>query len=300
MKKAVVTGGAGFIGSHLVDKLIEMGVEVYVIDNLSTGKIENVNKKAKLYKLDISDDKNFLKICNIVNGVDVVFHLASKARVQPSIIDPILFNRHNVDGTLNMLFASHKGSVKKFIYSSSSSIYGNNKNLPFTEDLEPNPLSPYGLQKLIGEQYCKLFSEIYNMETVCLRYFNVYGERQLTEGSYCTVIGIFLNCLEENKKLPITNNGEQRRDFTYVGDVVKANILSFTCEKKFKGEIFNVGTGLNYSVNEISELFGKEKEFIGNVIEPFETLSSTKKISSILSWSPSENVISWIKKYLKK
>lgn len=299
MKKAVVTGGAGFIGSHLVDKLISLGVEVSVIDNLSTGKIENVNKMAKFYELDISDDNNFDKICKIMEKSDVVFHLACKARVQPSIKDPILFNKHNVSGTLNVLFASYKEKVKKFIYSSSSSVYGNNKILPFTEDLQTNPLSPYGLQKLIGEQYCKLFSEIYNMDIVCLRYFNVYGERQLTEGSYCTVIGIFINCHKNNKKLPITNNGEQKRDFTYVGDIVNANILSSTIEKKFNGEIFNIGSGINYSINEISSLFNQEVEFIGEVLEPFETMASNEKAKKVLSWEPSQNVISWIKKYLE-
>ncbi len=299
MKKAVVTGGAGFIGSHLVDRLISMGVEVSVIDNLSSGKVENINKMAKFYELDISDDNNFDKICKIMEKSDVVFHLASKARVQPSIKDPILFNKHNVSGTLNVLFASYKEKVKKFIYSSSSSVYGNNKTLPFTEDLQSNPLSPYALQKLIGEQYCKLFSEVYNMDIVCLRYFNVYGERQLIEGSYCTVIGIFINCYKNNKKLPITNDGQQKRDFTYVGDVVNANILASINEKKFNCEIFNIGSGFNHSINEISSLFNQEVEFIGEVLEPFETKASNEKAKKILSWEPSQDVIHWIKNYLE-
>ena len=168
MKKAIVTGGAGFIGSNLVDELIKQDVEVIVIDDLSTGFEKNINSKATLHKLDISRHKT--QIEKLMAGVDVVFHLAALARVQPSIEDPQTFNEINVNGTLNILFAAHRAGVKRVVYSASSSCYGNNKTFPTPETELTNPLSPYGLQKYVGEQYCKMFSEVYDLDTVSLRY----------------------------------------------------------------------------------------------------------------------------------
>ena len=188
--KCVVVGGAGFIGSNLVDRLIKDGHKVLVLDNLSTGKKENINEKADFVEFDIS--KNWDELGITIEKVDVVFHLAAKARVQPSIENPIEFNDVNVVGMLNLLQFCVDNNVKRFIYSSSSSVYGEVKELPTKEDTELNPMSPYALQKLIGEQYCKLYSELYNIETVSLRYFNVYGERQLLEGAYCLVMGKFI------------------------------------------------------------------------------------------------------------
>ena len=173
--KAIVIGGAGFIGSNLVDKLIDLGWGVRIIDNLSTGKIENNNPKAKLYNLDISDELNKKKIYDIMLGCDYVFHLAASARVQPSIEDPISFNTNNVNGTLNVLVAAKDAKVKRFIYSASSSAYGDTEIFPTPETHPTNPMSPYGLQKLIGEQYCTLFSQLYGLDTVSLRYFNACG-----------------------------------------------------------------------------------------------------------------------------
>ena len=172
MKKAIVTGGAGFIGSNLVDKLIEQGVEVTILDNLSTGKEENINPKAKFINCDISTASE-IDMLFYINGADVVFHLAALARVQPSIEDPISFNEVNVKGTLNVLLAAHKAKVKRVVYSASSSCYGDATKFPTPEEHSTNPLSPYGLQKYVGEQYCKMFSEVYNLDTVSLRYFNV-------------------------------------------------------------------------------------------------------------------------------
>lgn len=300
MKKAIVTGGAGFIGSNLVDKLIEQDIKVYVFDNLSTGKRENINPKAIFFNIDISDILNPVNGINSIDGidfseVDVIFHLAAKARVQPSIQDPVLFNKHNVDGTLNMLMFAKKHRIKRFIYSASSSAYGNGNPLPLEENMPTSPMSPYGLQKLIGEQYCKLFSDLYDIETVSLRYFNVFGERQPKDGAYCTVIGIFSRLKEEDSALTITNDGEQRRDMTYVGDVVSANILAAESMFVGKGEIINIGSGQNYSVNEIANIFGGEKEYIGNVIEPRETLANNNKAKKLLNWEPTINVIDWLK-----
>ena len=224
-KKAIVTGGAGFIGSNLVDKLIDMGVEVHVIDDLSTGFEKNINPKATFHKIDISTINPELTWYEFKN-TDVIFHTAALARVQPSIEDPIPFDNVNVSGTLRMLKLAHNLGVKRFVYSASSSCYGNNKKFPTPEEESTNPLSPYGLQKYIGEQYCKMFSEVYNLDTVSLRYFNVYGERMNLEGAYKLVIAIFADQMLNGKPLTINNDGEQRRDFTYVGDVVEANILA--------------------------------------------------------------------------
>jgi len=297
--KAIVIGGAGFIGSNLVDKLIDLGWGVRIIDNLSTGKIENNNPKAKLYNLDISDELNKKKIYDIMLGCDYVFHLAASARVQPSIEDPISFNTNNVNGTLNVLVAAKDAKVKRFIYSASSSAYGDTEIFPTPETHPTNPMSPYGLQKLIGEQYCTLFSQLYGLDTVSLRYFNVYGERMLDEGAYCTVIGIFGKQYRENKPLTITNDGEQRRDFTYVGDIVEANYLSAIHPMNFSGDILNVGNGDNYSVNEIANLFECEKIYGEKRVEPFKTLADNSKIKNKLKWSPKGNVIDWVKKYKK-
>ena len=299
MQKVIVTGGAGFIGSNLVDELVNKGIQVSVIDDFSTGKIENTNKlvyywKQDLGKVDIKELTQFMK------GVDVVFHTAAKARVQPSIDDPLSFNKSNVDGTLNVLWAAHKAGVKRVIYSASSSAYGNATKFPTPEDHSTNPLSPYGLQKYIGEQYCKMFSEVYGLDTVSLRYFNVYGERMLLEGAYCLVLGIFAIQLLENKPMTINNNGDQRRDFTYVGDIVNANILAATKVEQFNGEVFNIGNGKNYSINEVANIFGSKTIKGKNVLEPFQTLADNNKANLVFGWQPKGNLKKWIINYKKE
>ena len=297
MRKAIVTGGAGFIGSNLVNRLIEKGIEVVVLDNLSTGKEENINPKAKFIQCDISKSSIFDLMYNM-NGADVVFHLAALARVQPSIEDPIPFNEVNITGTLNILLAAHKTGIKRVVYSASSSAYGNTDILPTPEDAPTNPLSPYGLQKYVGEQYCKMFSEVYGLDTVSLRYFNVYGEQMNFGGAYKTVIAVFIEQMQKGEKLNIVNEGNQRRDFTYVGDVCNANILAATTSNKFNGEVFNVGNGDNFSVNEVADMFGGEKKYGEKRIEPFETLADNQKIKS-LGWKPTGNLSEWIKNYIK-
>jgi len=299
MQTAVVTGGAGFIGSNLVDKLIEQGIKVIVLDDLSTGKKENINPKAEFIECDISTASQ-VDLTFYINGADVVFHTAAKARVQPSIDDPLTFNKANVDGTLNMLYASHKVGVKRFVYSASSSAYGNATKFPTPEEHSTDPLSPYGLQKYIGEQYCKVFSKVYNLDTVSLRYFNVYGERMNLEGAYCLVLGIFAKQMLEGKPLTINNDGEQRRDFTYVGDVVNANILAATRLEPFNGDVFNIGNGKNYSVNEIADMLGGEKTYGNKVLEPFQTLADNSKASLLLDWDPKGDLPTWINDYKKE
>ena len=299
MKKAIVTGGAGFIGSNIVDRLIDMGVEVHIIDNLSTGFEKYINPKAIFHKMDISeiDSKhNYYEFKN----TDVIFHCAALARVQPSIEDPVPFDKVNVNGTLRMLKLAHDLGVKRFVYSASSSCYGNNKNFPTPETESTNPLSPYGLQKYIGEQYCKMFSEVYNLDTVSLRYFNVYGERMNLEGAYKLVIAIFADQMLKDKPLTIINDGKQRRDFTYVGDVVDANILAATHSERLDGEVFNIGNGDNFSVNELADMFGGKKQYGIEVLEPFLTLADNTKAKEILGWNPTGDLPIWVKKYKQK
>jgi len=295
--KALVTGGAGFIGSNLVDDLIDKNYEVIVIDNLLTGKEGNLNSKAAFYNLDIRDLK---AIKPLFIEVDYVFHLAALARVQPSIEDPILFNDINSNGTLNVLVASREANIKKFVYSSSSSIYGNQEIMPMNEHMLPDPISPYALQKYIGELYCRLFSEIYNLPTVSLRYFNVYGKRQALEGAYCLVMGIFVNQRLHNRPMTITGDGEQRRDFTSVIDVVKANILAAKSGDVRNGEIINIGNGKNYSVNEVAEMIGGPVVNILPRIEPRETLANNSLAKKLLDWEPSISLPAWLKNYKKE
>jgi len=299
IKKAVVTGGAGFIGSNLVDKLIKLGIEVLIIDDFSTGFRKNLNPQAELFEGGIHNTST-IDLTNILKGYDVVFHTAALARVQPSIEDPITFNEINVSGTLNLLKACVDAGIKRVIYSASSSCYGNNKTFPTPETESKNPLSPYGLQKYIGEQYCKMFNEVYNIDTVSLRYFNVYGERMNLEGAYKLVIAIFADQMLQGKPLTINNDGEQRRDFTYVGDVVDANVLAALYKGKLNGQSFNVGNGNNFSVNELADMFGGEKQYGNKVIEPFKTLADNSKIKTILGWDPKGNLSTWISQYKKE
>ena len=299
MKKVIVTGGAGFIGSNLVDRLINMGIKVSVIDDFSTGKMENINKAAHYWKRDISDI-DIDELTSFMQGIDIVFHTAAKARVQPSIEDPLSFNKANVDSTLKILLAASRAGVKRVVYSASSSAYGNATRFPTPEEHATNPLSPYGLQKYIGEQYCKVFSEVYGLDTVSLRYFNVYGERMLLEGAYCLVLGIFAKQMLEGKPLTINNDGNQKRDFTYVGDVIDANILTAMSAENFNGGVFNIGNGKNYSVNEVAKMFGGKTTQGKKVIEPFQTLADNSKARLMLNWEPKGDLPSWIKKYKRE
>jgi UDP-glucose 4-epimerase len=294
--RVLVTGGAGFIGSNLTDKLIESGHEVIIIDNLSTGNRDNINPKAEFIEKCLTTlEKDFL----VGRGIDIVFHLAALARVQPSIEDPITSNEHNITATLKLLYASHRAGVKRVVYSASSSCYGDAEIFPTPESHSLNPLSPYGLQKLVGEQYCKMFSEVYGLDTCSLRYFNVYGERMNLSGAYCLVMGIFAKQMLDGKPLSITNDGEQRRDFTYVGDVVDANILAATHTEQLSGDVFNIGNGNDYSVNEVADMLGGEKTYGEKRLEPFQTLADNSKVKMILGWQPKGDLPSWIKKYKK-
>lgn len=294
MEKVIVTGGAGFIGSHLVNELVKQGIKVTVLDNLSTGKKQNINPKAEFIECDIFKN-TYGDLDFLLNGADTVFHLAAKTAVQESIEKPSLYNNVNVVGTLNLLEAAAAMKVKRFVFSSSSSVYGDAKS-PTSETHPLNPISPYALSKLIGEQYCKLYSNIYDIDTVCLRYFNVYGDRMNNEG-YKLVFPIFKEQMLNNKPLTINNDGKQRRDFIYVDDVVKANILAATDTDPLNGEVFNIGSGKNHSVNEIADMFGGKKQYGNKVIEPFETLANNTKAQERLGWEAQDTLNKFISKY---
>lgn len=283
MSKYLVVGGAGFIGSHLTDGLIKLGHKVSVLDNLSTGNKANINPKAKFIKADIT---NLEKIKPFFEGQDGVFHLAAIPRVPLSIEKPRETNEANATGTLNVLIAARDAKVKRVVYSSSSSIYGNAEVLPVHEGLRPQPISPYGLQKYIGEEYTRIFSLLYGMETVSLRYFNVYGPRMSDAGAYLSVIKTFLNQKAAGAKLTIVGDGEQTRAFTHVSDVVNANILAMKSKKIGHGEAMNVGSAKSYSVNYIADLIGGVKTYIAPRIEPKHSMADTAKAKQLLGWSP--------------
>ena len=298
-KKVLVTGGAGFIGSHLVDALIEKGFDVVVIDNLSTGKKENLNPGAIFHKLDIRDLE---KIKTVFDGVDYVFHLAARTRVPYSIEFPAESHSNNVSGTLNVLLAAKDAGVKKLIYSSSSSVYGEQEKLPLHEEMLPNPKSPYALQKLMGEKYCYLFSKLYGLPTVSLRYFNVYGPRISFEGSYILVLGVFLQQKIKGEPLTIEGDGEQSRDFTYIEDVIRANILAMESDRAGKGEVINIGAGNNHTINKIARLIGGEIIYKpARKGDMRHTLADNQKAKELLSWEPTvfieegiENLKKWM------
>lgn len=291
--RLLVTGGAGFIGSNLVDELVRQGHQVLVIDNLSLGKKENLNPKAKFYKKDI---RNYKSIKPLFRDIDCVFHLAAQPRIQPSIIDPATSFDNNVLGTFNVLLAAKENKAPKIVYSASSSAYGDQKSLPLKEEMRANTKNPYALFKYMGEEMCQLFYQLYGLPTVCLRYFNVYGERQSVEGAYATIIGIFLKQKKEGKPLTIVGDGNQRRDFTYVRDVVRANIMAMKSQKAI-GHLINIGSGKNYSVNEVARMIDKKHKFIPpRPGESRVTLADISKANKLLGWQPKGMLESWLKK----
>jgi len=254
-QRILVTGGAGFIGSHIVDRLLNEGFEVTVIDNLATGHLKNIahhqdNKKLHFIKVDIRD---FTLVKETMKDVDMVFHEAALASVTLSVENPILTNDINVTGTLNLLKASSDLHVKRFIYASSAAVYGDTPSPQKREDMTPNPTSPYGVSKIAAENYVKLFHKVYGLETVSLRYFNVYGPRQRfdIQSAYGGAITIFTNRLLKNMPPIIYGDGEQKRDFVYIQDVIEANMLALN-SKKAVGEVFNIGTGTNATVNQVA------------------------------------------------
>ena len=287
MKKAIVTGGAGFIGPHLTRALMEEGWEVHVVDDLSLGKKENVPEGATLHECNVDDTKQLATLCE---GVDTIFHLAAIPRVPYSIEYPLETNQANVTGTLSVLVAARNAGVRRVVFSSSSSIYGNQEAMPLSEDMVPQPLSPYAVQKRVGELYMSLFTELYDVEAVSLRYFNVYGSGMDPNGAYALVIGKFIQQRLDGEALTVTGDGEQTRDFTHISDVVRANMLASSSEHVGKGEVMNIGRGEEVSVKRIAELIGGEITHIEPRIEPKRSLANTERAEELLGWKPQVSI----------
>lgn len=294
MAKCLVTGGCGFIGSHVVESLIEDDHDVVIVDNLSTGQIHNLDSikgGVEVLTLDITTDILWELLNDDYEPFDYVFHLAALARIQPSIDDPISSNEVNLVGTLKVLEYCRKNK-SKLIFSGSSSIY-EGLDLPTKETYAKKPKSPYAMQKLMCEQYIRLYRELYGLDYAVLRYFNVYGERQLTDGAYAAIVGILLDAKAKNEPLPITNDGEQTRDFTYVKDVARANMMAMDWQGTF-----NIGTGKSYSINQlasqVSNNNGASVHYIGN--RPGETRDTQADNSkaSAQGWLPTKDIMNWI------
>ena len=295
--KVTVIGGAGFIGSHLVEELVALGFEVTVIDNFSTGSIRNLDKvKVKIVNLDILDGPHCL--VKHIAGSSHVFHLAALTSVQESIESPYFYNQVNVVGTANVLEACKTARVEKLIFSSTSAVYGNTEIFPTSEKHRPDPLSAYALTKLVGEQYCKYYSDIApTLSTICLRYFNVYGDRTNPKSSYKSVLPVFIEQAKSNRPLTYTNDGGQSRDFVHVSDVVHANIAAMNL--KAHHEVINIGTGETITVNQIMKEIGGPRQYIGGRLEPRISLADITKAEAILKWSPKVKVLDWINNLVK-
>jgi len=287
MKKVIVTGGAGFIGSHLTDLLLSRGYHVIIIDDFSTGKMANIEPLLKNKKVDFIQGSitELPLLQNLFQGVDFVFHQAALSSVPRSIEDPLSTSKVNITGTLNVLLAARDNNVKKVIYASSSSVYGDTPTLPKREDMVSNPQSPYALTKLVGEYYCRVFHQIYGLPSICLRYFNVYGPRQDSDSQYAAVIPIFIAKLSQDKSPIIYGDGEQTRDFTFVKDVIQANIIG--AESDACG-VFNIGRGENSTLNDLAKtiinLVGKDLQSeyqpprVGDVRDSLADISKARAI----------------------
>jgi nucleoside-diphosphate-sugar epimerase len=292
MSRFLVTGGAGFIGSHIVEKLARRKHFVRVLDNFSSGKRKNlalVMKEIELLEADIRSPDACLKA---TRGIDFVLHQAALRSVPKSMNNPKEYNEVNIGGTLNMLQASKKNKVKRFVFASSSSVYGDISRFPEKEDFTPHPISPYALTKLGGEYYCRIFSHHYGLETVCLRYFNVFGPRQALDDEYAVVIPKFITCMLKNEPAPIYGSGRQSRDFTYIDNVVEANILAAK-RADSRGEVFNIASGKDYTILQLVKILNKimKKDIQPKFLSPrpgdvFRTLSDLSRSESILGFRP--------------
>lgn len=287
MKKVLITGGAGFIGSHLVDYCLSKGFDVTVIDDFSVGRLENLkahkdNSKLRIIKADLAE---FNHIKMAFQGVDWVFHLGARADIVPSIQMPLIYHRANVDGTIHVLEACRLAGVKRLVYAASSSCYGIAKQAPTPETAPIQPEYPYAMTKYLGEEYVMHWNRVYGLPAVSLRFFNVYGPRARTSGTYGAVFGVFLAQKLNRQPLTVVGDGTQTRDFTYVSDIVSA--LFTAAESNVSGEIFNVGSGGTYSVNQLVALIGGPTVNIPKRPgEPDCTFADIKKIQKVLGWKP--------------
>lgn len=280
----IVTGGAGFIGSHLVDALIERGVRVRVVDNFATGRPDRVNPRANLIRADICDAAAIAPA--FTADVDCVFHTAALPRIPLSIAKPVETHMANVVGTLNVLMAVRDLKIRRFVFSGSSSVYGPQDRLPMVETMRPNPQSPYALQKLSGEEYARIFHRLFGVQAIVLRYFAVYGPRMAEEGAYMLAIAAFMRARREGRPLEIHGDGEQTRDFTHVRDVVDANLLAMDA-RVADGLPINIGFGKNVSINQIARLFGAPAVHVAaRPADLRDTLADRSLAGHVLGWTP--------------
>jgi nucleoside-diphosphate-sugar epimerase len=295
-RSVIVTGGAGFIGSHIVDALVAAGARVRVIENFTTAGRGWLNREAELIEADIRDGA---AIRPAFDGVDTVFHVAALPRIPLSIAKPVETHMTNVVGTLNVLMAARDARVRRVVFSGSSSVYGAQPTLPLIETMPPHPASPYALQKFVGEQYAAMFHRLYGMQTLTLRYFAVYGPRMAQEGAYMLAIAAFLRARREGRPLEIHGDGEQTRDFTHVSDVVRANLLAAD-SKIADGRPINIGCGRNVSVNRIAAMFGgptiRRDPRPGDMRD---TLADNSEAAHVLGWHPQVSIEEGIAALLK-
>jgi len=301
VSRFLVTGGAGFIGSHIVEALVKQGQAVRVLDNFSSGKISNLKgleKKIDLIKGDICFPANCIKA---TKRIDFVLHQAALRSVPKSMVEPHAYNRVNIDGTLNLLEACRQNKVKRFVFASSSSVYGDRKDFPEKESFIPGPISPYALSKLTGEYYCKIFSRYYGLPTVALRYFNVFGPRQALDDDYAVVIPKFIDCLLKNQSPPIFGNGRQSRDFTFVRNVVLANLLA-AGTPKVKAGVFNIAGGKDTSILDLVKILNRilDKDIRPRFLpqrpgDVFKTLADIGQAAKFLNFKPEFNFIEGLK-----
>lgn len=302
MSRYLVTGGAGFIGSSIVSELVRRNDTVRVLDDFSSGRQENleaVSGKIELITGDIRD-RELLK--KAVQGCDYVLHQAALRSVPKSMNDPLLYNDVNVTGTLNVLLAAFEAKVKRVVFASSSSLYGDSERLPQTEEQLPRPVSPYAASKMAGEHYCRVFSKAYGLETVALRYFNVFGPKQSLESEYAVVIPKFITCVMKDEQPPIHGDGAQSRDFTYIENVVEANLLAAT-RNGVAGEAFNVACGKGYSLLELVRILNgiMNKDIEPKFIAPRpgdvkHTLADITKMKRLLGLDPKVDFVLGLKK----
>jgi len=294
MAKFLVTGGAGFIGSNIVQKLLTLGNKVVVIDNESSTSHPTFywNNDAENYKLDICD---YAKTRPLFNGVDYVLHLAAETQIQATILNPIKAVKTNTLGTATVLQCSSEAKVRRVVYSSTSAAYGLNP-LPNKENQPDNCLNPYATSKVGGEKLCKMYSELFGLETIVLRYFNVYGPNQPTSGPYAPVMGVFKRQVTAGEALTIVGDGEQKRDFIHVLDVVDANILAATSDvsSDLFGTVFNIGSGENYSINDVAKMYSDKTTFLpARQGEVKASLADNQKARDTFGWSPENSLEHW-------
>ncbi|HOX85644.1 MAG TPA: SDR family oxidoreductase [bacterium] len=315
MSLYLVTGGAGFIGSNIVEALLQRDDRVRILDNFSTGKRENIHNVRDRLEIIEGDIRSYHVVREAVDGVEFVLHQAALPSVPRSIKDPLTSNEVNVTGTLNILNAAREARIKRLVYASSSSIYGDLETLPKTEDMLPKPLSPYAVSKMAGEKYCMVFHTLYGLETVALRYFNVFGPHQDPTSQYSAVIPKFVSAMLQGKAPLIYGDGQQSRDFTFVANVVRANLLA--CEhglEDVSGQVFNIATGRRITLNKLVETLN---EILGTEIQPQyadarpgdvkHSLANIGKAQQFLGYQPQADlrtglqaVVDWMKENTEK